>query len=94
MTTTPSRRPKSILQLIREGQGKSRQKCADALRVDVDTWKRWELGYQPPTAINLLRIAAYLGVTAESLMPITERSPDRPTRRSSKPALTAGGGPV
>jgi transcriptional regulator with XRE-family HTH domain len=93
MQTATKRKPKSVLQLIREGQGKSRRECADALRVDVNTWKRWELGYHPPTALNLLDIGAYLGVPAEALRPITQRSPDHPNkRRGSAPPTLIGQG--
>jgi transcriptional regulator with XRE-family HTH domain len=61
------RRKKSSLRLIRESNGLSRQQLAEDLGIAYNTLKRWELGYAPPNAANLLRLAARLGVTAEKL---------------------------
>ncbi|MDP9326148.1 MAG: helix-turn-helix domain-containing protein [Candidatus Dormibacteraeota bacterium] len=61
----------NVLRLIRTGQGKTRRECARDIHVDEATWKRWELGLLAPSSANLLDIAAYLGVPAESLRPIT-----------------------
>jgi len=82
---TKTNRPKTSLQLTRERQGRTREECAKGLRVNVNTWKRWEIGYAVPNAASLLDISTFLGVPAEHFRDITQSNDRRRGRRPTGP---------
>lgn len=56
------------LKQVREAAGKTQQEVADDLKIKVGTYRNWEQGLRELDGKKLIMLAAYFGVTTDTIL--------------------------